>query len=268
VTPIPILLYHSVSDAPPMWIRSFSVTPSAFRRQLELIRESGAAPLRVSDYAAALAGEVSLPARAVVITFDDGLADFRDLAMPALDDAGLPATLFVTSGFLEGVSLPPGVSRPVGPWLDRKALPELLAQGLEIGAHSHTHPHLDTLSVGAARAEVERPKEVLEEILGARVHSFAYPHGFLSSTVRRLVRESGYTSACAVKNALSSATDDPFALARLTVRADTSLAELGAWLEGRGATVSPSRERARTRVWRAYRRGRATVRRKPGSDWA
>jgi len=268
LTPIPILLYHSVSDEPPAWIRSFSVTLHAFRRQLELIREAGATPLRVSDYAAALAGEVALPERAVVITFDDGLADFRDRAMPALDEAGLPATLFVTSGFLEGLPQARGVTRPAGPWLDPAALLDLRGQGVEIGAHSHTHPHLDTLSVRAAHAEIAGSKEILEQLLGAPVPSFAYPHGYHSRTVRLLVQECGFQSACAIRNTLSSSADAHFSLARLTVRADTSLAQLGAWLEGRGAPVAPRRERMRTRGWRVYRRGRAVLRRRPGSDWA
>jgi peptidoglycan/xylan/chitin deacetylase (PgdA/CDA1 family) len=266
--PVPVLLYHSVSDDPPAWIRPFSVTPETFRRQLELIRESGATALRVSEYVAALSGTVALPERTVLITFDDGLADFRDQALPALDRVGLPATLYVTSGFLEGSTLPPRASRPAGPWLDAASLTELHALGVEIGAHSHTHPHLDTLSTVAAHDELARPKELLEEAVGAPVSSFAYPHGYTSRSLRRLARECGYTSACAVKNAFSSGADDPFALARLTLRADTSIAELAAWLEGRGARVPPHRERAQTRAWRAYRRGRTLIQGRPGSDWA
>lgn len=268
LTPVPILLYHSVSDDAPAWIAPFAVTVGAFRRHLELIRTAGLTAVSVEAYANALRGEESLPERPVVITFDDGLADFRDQALPALAAAGLTATLFVTTGFLESSPDSQGVSRPPGPWLDAAALLELPNQDVEVGAHSHTHPHLDTLRPQAAREEVERPKLILERLLGRPVSSFAYPHGFHSRTLRNLVRDCGYRSACGVRNALSSADDDPFAIARLTVRADTSLAELAAWLEGRGAPVATRRERVRTRAWRAYRRGRSIVRRKPGSDWA
>ncbi|MDX6628447.1 MAG: hypothetical protein QOH00_693 [Gaiellales bacterium] len=268
MTPIPILLYHSVCDDAPGWIRPFAVTPDTFRRQLGLIRDEGATALSVTDYAAALADGGALPERPIVITFDDGLADFRDQALPALADAGLVSTLFVTTGFLEGSPRAFLDSRPAGPWLDPAAVRELREAGVEIGAHSQSHPHLDTLSTRAARTEIATSKEVLEQILEAPVLSFAYPHGFFSRSLHRLVRECGYRSACAVKNALSSRGDDVFALARLTVRSDTSLAQLGAWLEGRGAPIAPRRERGRTRAWRVYRRSRALVRRRPGSDWA
>jgi peptidoglycan/xylan/chitin deacetylase (PgdA/CDA1 family) len=268
VTPIPILLYHSVSTDAPGWIRPFAVTPDAFRAQLALIRDEGATTLSVTEYAAALGGARALPERPIVITFDDGLADFREQALPALADAGFASTLYVTSGFLEGSPRALRNSRPAGHWLDAAALRDLCDAGVEIGAHSHSHPHLDTLSVDAARSEIATSKETLEQLLEAPVRSFAYPHGFFSSTVRRLVRECGFVSACAVKNAMSSDADDLFALARLTVRSDTSRAQFNAWLAGRGAPLAPPRDRARTRAWRIYRRSRAFIRGRPGSDWA
>jgi len=268
MTAIPILLYHCISDDPPEWIRPFSVTPETFRRQLDLVVETGATVRRVSDHVAAMAGPEPSRDPSVLITFDDGMADFATAALPALEDAGLPATLYVTTGFLDDASPRPAAGRPEGPWLDSRSVADLPAHGIEIGAHSQTHPHLDTLSAARARDEVGRPKAILEEILGAPVQSFAYPHGYSSRSIRARVRECGYTSACAVKNALSHPKDDRFALARLTVTAETSLAQVEEWLRGREAPIATSNEHVRTRAWRAYRRGRAVVRRQPGSDWA
>jgi peptidoglycan/xylan/chitin deacetylase (PgdA/CDA1 family) len=262
VTTVPILLYHSVCDDPPPWIRRLAVAPAAFARQLELIHERHVTALSVSEYASLLADGEPLPPRPLVLTFDDGLADFREQALPALRSAALPATLFVTTGFLDG--LPEGIAegRPPGGWLDPPALLDLRAQGIEIGAHSHSHPQLDTLPIEEARREIARSKEILERLLAAPVSSFAYPYGYHGPVVRRLARECGFASACAVKNALSSAGDDRFSLARLTVRSDTTLAQLAAWLDGCGAPPAPRGERARTRAWRSYRRGRAAVRRR------
>jgi peptidoglycan/xylan/chitin deacetylase (PgdA/CDA1 family) len=256
-TVVPILVYHSVSDDPPGWIRPFSVAPGVFLRHLKLIAEAGATTLSVSGFADAIAAGATLPRRTVLITFDDGLADFRDAALPALRDHGLAATLYVTTGFLEDARGAARGARPEGRWLDSSTLPELRGQGIEIGGHSHTHPQLDTLRPAAARTEIESCKALLEDVLQERVRSFAYPHGYVSRGVRRLVVESGYESACAVKNTLSSSDDDPLALARLMVRRTTSLTQLAGWLDGRGAPVAPRREPARTRAWRAYRRGRA-----------
>ena len=262
MTAVPILLYHSVCDDPPSWIRRLSVAPATFARQLELIHEQGATALSVSEYASLLAGGDPLPQRPVVLTFDDGLADFREQALPALRSAALPATLFVTTGFLDGLPEEVVAGRPPGAWLDPAALLDLCAQGIEIGAHTHSHPELDTLPVEAARREIARSKQILERLLAAPVSSFAYPYGYHGPVVRRLAQECGFASACAVKNALSPPGDDRFSLARLTVRSDTTLAQLAAWLDGCGVLPPPRGERARTRAWRSYRRGRASVRRR------
>jgi peptidoglycan/xylan/chitin deacetylase (PgdA/CDA1 family) len=74
-------------------------------------------------------------------------------------------------------------------------LGEIASRGVEIGAHSHSHPDLDTLPQQKAWQEIADCKRHLETELGAVVVSFAYPHGYSSPRVRRLVREAGYQSA-------------------------------------------------------------------------
>ena len=263
---VPILLYHSVSESPSELLRPFTVAPAAFRAQLEVVAESGVDVLTVSELVARRdAG--TLPPRPAAITFDDGFADFATDALPALTSLGLPSTLYVTTGFLAGCPAAPAAARPADPMLHWSQLGELADQGVEIGAHTHTHPHLDTLSLRAARDEIVTSKSLLEEALGQRVDSFAYPNGYSSRAVRRLVRDADFGSACAVRNALSSRSDDRFALARLTVMETTTLDELRGRLAGEGNAARP-RERLATRAWRAYRRTKAVVTSVPGSDFA
>jgi peptidoglycan/xylan/chitin deacetylase (PgdA/CDA1 family) len=93
-----ILMYHRVADVrPDPW--SLSVSPQHFAQQLEVIRKY-AQPIRLRDLVAALEGG-GVPSGAVVLTFDDGYADNLLTAKPLLERFDIPATVFVTSGYLQ-----------------------------------------------------------------------------------------------------------------------------------------------------------------------
>jgi peptidoglycan/xylan/chitin deacetylase (PgdA/CDA1 family) len=256
--PIPILLYHSVSTRPAAAIAPFSVTPAEFGRQLDLIADGGYQVLTVSDLVDKLTKDEALPLRAAVLTFDDGFADTLEVAVPMLAARRLTATVYLTTGYLAGGAHERGPVLP-GRMMTWRQIRRLELAGLEVGAHSHTHPHLDILPSPQARAEVQRSKRLLEDHLGHAVRSFAYPHGYASSSLRREIRAAGFDSACGVRNQLSHPADDRWCLARLTIRADTPLNRVAAWLRGEGAPLAGSEERLRTRAWREVRRLRHFV---------
>jgi peptidoglycan/xylan/chitin deacetylase (PgdA/CDA1 family) len=261
---VPVLLYHAVTTDPGSHIAPFTVTPDEFERQLDAVLEAGLTPVTFGEL---VQGERTgvVPSRPVAITFDDGYADFARWALPALTARSLPSTLFVTTGWLEGGhGREPG---PTDPMLSWSQLPELLECGVELGAHSHSHPQMDTLSGRELRDELVRPKDQLEEALGGDVHLVAYPHGYNGPRVRRATRAAGYRAAAAVRNALHPLGEDPFAVSRLSVLSTTTAADLARWLGGADAEVATGRERLLTRGWRAYRRGRAVLRGTPGSEY-
>jgi peptidoglycan/xylan/chitin deacetylase (PgdA/CDA1 family) len=262
---IPVLLYHAVTDTPGEQIRPFTVRPAEFADQLDAILAAGYECVTFGELVRREATGDGLSGRMAVITFDDGYADFAEHALPALRARSLVSTLYVTTGWLEdAVAREPG---PTDRMLSFAQLPELLSEGVELGAHSHSHPQLDTLSAAALRAELSRPKQLLEDALGRPVTTFAYPHGYNGPRVRRLVREAGYDSGAAVRNALHRRGEDRFAISRLTLTSETSFTTFSGWLHGAGALADPSREAWKTRGWRAYRRGRAMATRRPGSDY-
>jgi len=253
--PVPILLYHAVTADPPAWIAEFAVTPAVFRAHLDAVVASGRQPLTVSQYTDGLNGTAPLPPRPVLITVDDGFADFAENALPALTERELPSTLYVTTGACAGQ--PRETVLPDAAMLRYADLPGLEAAGVEIGAHSHTHRQLDLLPGRDVAAELSSSHDLLAQTLGHRVRSFAYPHGYWRSRVRRLVGEAGFDSACAVGNAWSSAGDHRLAMSRLMVRADHDLATVTSWLDGPGAHVLPGRQRVLAFGWRQYRRARS-----------
>ncbi|WP_371501099.1 polysaccharide deacetylase family protein [Kitasatospora sp. NBC_00374] len=258
--PVPVFLYHSVSDDPPSWIAPYTVTPRVFREQLERIMDSGLSVVPLRRLVAAIHGGPPLPARVAVLTFDDGFADFYWTVAPILSDLGLSATLYVTVGALH----PPGGTStgsvlPPAQMLNWRQVNTLDALGVEIGGHSQTHAQLDTVSAQKCADEVVGSKRLLEDVLGHEVTAFAYPHGYSSPAVRRRVRQAGWTSATAVENKFSSAADDPMRICRLMVRNDTPQHVFQDWTMGRGPVTGPVPESIYTRGWRAYRRLRAAV---------
>jgi peptidoglycan/xylan/chitin deacetylase (PgdA/CDA1 family) len=197
----------------------------------------------------------------VVLTFDDGYADFYSEALPVLRKHGFTATLYVTSAYVGATSR----------WLAREGesqrrlvsweqLAEICDSGIECGAHSRRHPHLDTLPLEVAREEIGRSKHELEDGLGRRVASFAYPYGHYDRRVRDLVQMAGYDSACAVTPALSVAADDVFGLARIMVLDRLDLSWFADRLAGKGIRFERRYLQLRAFAWQAARRSSTHLR--------
>ncbi len=243
---VPILMYHSIGGADRLAVR-----PEAFAEQMAYLREHGYTPVPLGTHARA--------ERPVVITFDDGYADFHEHALPVLDRFGFPATVFVTTGWLHDAG-PYAAGRPLGRMLTWRQAEEIAACGVEIGAHGHSHAQLDQLGRPALRDELRRSRSLLQDRLGHAVAVMAYPYGYSSARVRREVRAAGYDKACAVANSVMTTRNDPLALPRLTVRATTSIEVFGRALDGRGFRA----DHALTKGYAVVRRSRYAARRLRG----
>lgn len=251
---VPILLYHSVTDSPASGLEKFTVHPDRFDAHLDCLRDHDRVVMSFGQVAEHLRSGTPLPDRAVAVTFDDGLADFAENAWPRLRDRGMPATLYPVAGYVGArsswLSGEAGRSR----MLTGGELSALAEDGVEMGAHSMTHPQLDQVPVASARREIVESKDALEQMLGRPVTTFAYPHGHHTRTIKGLVADAGYTSAAAVRNMFSHDRDDVYAVARLTVTDATTDSDVGRLLQGHGARRAPRRELLRTRAGRQRRR--------------
>jgi peptidoglycan/xylan/chitin deacetylase (PgdA/CDA1 family) len=198
-----VLCYHSVSDRLPA---DLAVTPTDLERQLRLLVNRGYRSVGFTEAVDPGQG------KRLAITFDDGYRSVRDLGLPILERLGLTATLFVPTAF-PGSDEPmawPGIERWSADYPEEMAclgvseLRDLADRGWEIGAHTHTHPHLSRLDAEGLDEELRRPRDLLEDWLDRPCTSLAYPYGDFSPTVVEAAGRAGYTAACGLDAALPS----------------------------------------------------------------
>lgn len=181
---VPVLVYHNIRAAKgDPAVRPYDVTPEEFDAQLGILEAEGFTPVTVSAAVDALSG-ASLPAKPVVITFDDGRADQYANAVPLLQKRGFVATFYVFTN---------AIDRP--DYFTREQIATLLAQGHEIGSHAVYHPYLTKSDDAALKEELERSKATLEEMTGRPVRTFAYPFGLTDARVTAATGIAGYDSA-------------------------------------------------------------------------
>jgi peptidoglycan/xylan/chitin deacetylase (PgdA/CDA1 family) len=209
---VPILTYHSLDDSGSV----ISTPPSVFRRQMQILHEKGFQALRLEDAVAAWTTGDPLPARPVVLTFDDGFRNVLEHAAPVLGELGFGATVFVVAGHCGGKNDWYGqISEvPILPLLTWTEVRQLADAGFGIGSHSSQHGRLDRLSGADAEAEVAGSKKALEDRLGRPVTTFAYPYGLAGEAARRLVA-ANYAAACSVELGVAREDDDRHWLRRV-----------------------------------------------------
>jgi peptidoglycan/xylan/chitin deacetylase (PgdA/CDA1 family) len=107
-----VLTYHRVVEPGDgtLYPGVVSCSPEAFARQVQAL-VSRFRVISLAEAVAALGERAALPPRALLLTFDDAYADFAQHAWPVLRREGLPAVLFVPTGF------PDRADRPF--WWDR-----------------------------------------------------------------------------------------------------------------------------------------------------
>ena len=170
----------------------------------------------------------------VGVTFDDGYADNCQYAIPILLERKIPVTYFVSTYFIEsGVPFPHDAKRSQAPKPNTiKQIRELAGQGIQIGAHSHSHIDFGKpMTVAQLRLEITDVRKRLQDWSGQSVDFFAFPYGFkqnISQEAIDVVFESGYLSFLSAAGGLNWPGQDVYHLQR--IHGDPGLAAFKNWL--------------------------------------
>lgn len=195
---IRVLLYHRITmDKSIKKYPSIVLQANTFRRQLELLDRWGYTALTFEDVRLHLAGELNLPNRPVIITFDGGYGDVYETAFPILQEFGMKAVVFVLGDQMMRENIWDKDSVTLSPLLNQQQILEIKAAGFEIGSHSMTHAKLTDVHERVATEEILRSRMLLEILLNVPVNSFAYPYGLVNATIKKIAKDAGYTFACA-----------------------------------------------------------------------
>lgn len=212
---VSVLGYHDFSDSMPE--TEMRINTTKFRKQLEIIGQLGITVISLQDFQAWKRGEISLPQKCVLLTFDDGWRSVYTDAFPILKEFGHPFVLYLYKNYVDGG----------GKALTTPMIREMLNHGATLGSHSVSHPlpsivrrKRDTGSEGFdafLREELGESKTFLDARFGGQITTYAYPGGFFTEEMLTLAPELGYTHLFTVEPGKVRRASPDFALPRYMI---------------------------------------------------
>jgi peptidoglycan/xylan/chitin deacetylase (PgdA/CDA1 family) len=207
-----VLIYHRVGARSALDV---DLPTPDFERQVAWLAHDRRT-IRLGESLEAMQSGADPDRHPIVVTFDDGTADFADTVLPILVEHRVPVTLYLATAFVEEQRRFPNDGRPLS-W---SALGDACATGLvDVGSHTHTHAVLDRLPADRIADELDRSKQLIEDRLGRPCRDFAYPKALPPSPdADAAVRERFRSAALAGTRPNRSGKTDVYRLARSPIQ--------------------------------------------------
>lgn len=208
-THIPILMYHRIEETTDTSTNAkYYTSPKKFRQQMRALYLNGYHAVTLQQVWDYWHDEGALPAKPIVLSFDDGTSGQVENAAPVLKKYGWPGVLSVVV---------PNVSDAGGQLSITPAqIERVLADGWELDSHSMTHPALTTVSADRLAYELGESRRRLRERFGVPCNFFCYPGGDHNETVMKAVAAAGYLGATTVVRGCADPAT-PYSLDRIEV---------------------------------------------------
>lgn len=221
---IPILLYHRLiskelvekGQVPDEEI-IYASYDTVFAEQMKYLHENGYSTLDLDDYFEIRQGNMPLPEKPVIITFDDGYLSNYTMAFPVLLMFQQKATVFVVKNAneysfkcIEGID----------DFLTPDQIREMSVNGISIQSHTLTHCVLSDLDNETASYELSESICWISEVTQKTVKHIAIPRCGYNRRIKRLTKKAGYITACCNNKGSANLRTDPLALPRIVIERD------------------------------------------------
>lgn len=210
LTPAPqgvlVLEYHHVNDDVGNDGWAYTVPVADFAEQLDYLQAEGYTTITMQDFMRAKKGKQELPAKPVVLTFDDGYEDNYTTLLPMLEERHMTAVVYM-------------VTNSIGrkDYLSWNQLRDMQARGIEIGSHTANHQPLTSLDREKQAEEMKLSKLLMEWNGLKTIYSFSYPNGAYDEGMPDLLRENEYLNAVTGDGGLNTLKTNPYLLQRTNI---------------------------------------------------
>lgn len=214
---LPTLMYHHIQDEAQAQEKNqlaLTVETKTFKSQMEYLKAKGYRTLGMDALIAFFDREVPVPKGSVLLTFDDGYDDFYKNALPVLNELGLKATIFVSTGLMDN----PG-------YLSWEEISQATPSAYLFANHTWSHKNMQTTKEKIEFEILTADTQLAERALGT-AKIFAYPYGLVSEPAKKYLKELEYKLAFGTRPGSTLCKKQRFELPRIRV-GNTELSNYG-----------------------------------------
>jgi peptidoglycan/xylan/chitin deacetylase (PgdA/CDA1 family) len=224
-------MYHVIGDPGPGQPNvSLFVSGPEFQSQMQWLSAHGYHGVTLQAAYDYWRRGVALPAKPIVVSFDDGYLGQFTRGFPVLKALHWPGVLNLKLGNVGKRNIERGEVR------------QMVAAGWEIDSHTLTHPDLRLVGPSQLHTEVFDSKARLHALFGVPANFFCYPAGQFDATVVAAVKAAGYLGATTTVPGFASPKQGMFTLDRVRVDRGDGAAGLATKLASRGGGIASTGE--------------------------
>ncbi len=219
---VPVLCYHQIRDwrvTDSKTSKTYIVPPAAFQAQMKMLADSGYHTISPDQLYAYLTDGVRLPAKPVMLTFDDTDLDQYTVALPSMNQYGFKGVFFIMT-----------VSLGRAHYMSREQVKTLSDQGNAIGSHTWDHHNVKKYAGNDWVLQIDKPTKQLEAITGKEIRFFAYPFGLWNPAAIPELKKRGFNAAFQLNEKMDP--NDPlFTIRRIIVPGNWTGSTLSSWMK-------------------------------------